>query len=244
MADAIQNIFLDRSGESQHWSQHSSQVFLERQEQKTRKEGNTQYPTQKLLSNHTRKTTKTKILWTFYDEIKKSNDGIRQAKCKDPTCSKVLRLNQSSTSSLRSHLFSQHPGSACKLTQMEKEAKQKRDEEIVNLVAEIEEDREYERSRDENLNNRATHLTHAKISNNNHKDVVLPRGLPVVRTTHLFEAKWSIFDKRQLELDLIILKYLIQSDLAFNHVENPGFSDLITKLAPRAVIKAATTFSR
>ena len=142
MADATQNTLLDlRPGESQPHSQHPSQVFHERHEQK-----NVKYPTQKLLSNLTRKTTKTKILWTFYDEIKKTNDGIRQAKCKDPTCFKVLRLNQSSTSSLRSHLFSQHPGSACKLTQLEKEAKQKRDLEIVNLVAEIEEDHEYERS--------------------------------------------------------------------------------------------------
>jgi hypothetical protein len=79
MADATQNTLLDlRPGESQPHSQHPSQVFHERHEQK-----NVKYPTQKLLSNLTRKTTKTKILWTFYDEIKKTNDGIRQAKCKD-----------------------------------------------------------------------------------------------------------------------------------------------------------------
>ena len=57
-------------------------------------------------------------------------------------------------------------------------------------------------------------------------------------------VKYKAYNKRQLEFDMDVIKYIIEANLSFKHVENEGFRHFIFKQNSRVVVKSATTFSR
>ncbi|XP_065649158.1 uncharacterized protein LOC136078122 [Hydra vulgaris] len=57
-------------------------------------------------------------------------------------------------------------------------------------------------------------------------------------------TKYGSNDKRQLIVDLDIVKYLCAGNLVFQHVSTPAFKDLLLALHPAIIIKAPSTYSR
>jgi hypothetical protein len=188
-----------------------------------------------------RRTLKTQILWKFFVEFERDpKDNCRRAKCLQEKCNAILRLVQGGTSSLRAHLVKRHPGHAAKLVQQETEQKKKQDSEIVDYVAEVVEDQDYEKDRDEFVQLQKIDAPTKTMKNRKLNQPTFPISSRKI----LDFSKWTAFDKRQLNFDQQLMTYLIESSLSFNHVESAGFLNFMQKLLPRAQIKSATTFSR
>lgn len=161
-------------------------------------------------------------IWEFF--TKTTEDGKATGICK--ACKKALGMNRGSTSGLRYHLKNAHPNAFSQMVRDETSTKKDKkrafeDVERAEAEASAEGFSTPKKSR------------RALFGDDNDDESGITRY-----------QKYASGDRRQLAFDMWTTEYLVESSLPFNHVESAAFKKYIARLQPRALVKAATTFSR